>query len=197
MTNTKQAIKFLVIALLLIAPSISFAQYSYSYGNLSGSCSTNISNPNINNSVNWSAYAVGGSGVYTYSWSDIEGFSSMGQYVSKYYTTPGLKTMTLTVISGSQTITRYCSVYVSGTVLNNTVYNPSYTYTPPVYQNPTYPVQNQVLGYNSSNPKLAAVYLSDVPYTGFKDVMVSILFMWAVLTWSIFLAHKFTRETIV
>ena len=196
MTNIKQTTKLLLIALLLIAPSISFAQYSYSYGNLSGSCSTNIGNPNVGNNVNWYAYAVGASGVYTYSWSDTEGFSSVGQYVSKYYTTPGSKNMTLTITSGGQSITRYCSVYVSGTVLNNAVYNPSYPYTAPTYQTPTYPVQNQVLGYNSSNPKLAAVYLSDVPYTGFEDVLKSILFMLAVLTWSIFLAHRFTTESV-
>lgn len=198
MTNTIQTSKFTIATLLLIAgfvvPSISFAQY-YNYGNLSGSCSTNISNPIVGNNVNWSGYAVGGNGVYTYSWSDNEGLNSVGQYVSKYYSTAGQKNVTLTITSNGQSITRYCSVYVLGTTINNPVYNP---YIPPVYNPtvPTAPIQNQVLGSNTQGTTLAAVYLSDVPYTGFEDVFVPILFMLAVLSWSMYLAYRFTKQGI-
>lgn len=201
----KNITKSLLIIAILVAgyatPFVSYAQYYNS--NLSGSCFTNISNPIVGDNVNWSAYAVGGNGLYTYTWTDFQGYNATGQYISRFYTTPGLKNMTLTISSGSQSITRYCSVYMStNTINNNQTYNP---YIPPVYT-PTYntstyqtqnaPIQNQVLGFNSNGTTLAAVYLSDVPYTGFEDVLISILFMFAVLSWSMFLAYRFTKKSI-
>ncbi len=198
MINIKQTAKLLIITSFLMTPFVSFAQFN---SNLSGSCSTNISNPTVGDNVNWSAYAVGGNGFYTYTWTDFQGYNGTGQYISRFYTTPGLKNMTLTISSGSQTITRYCSVYMSAnTINNNQVYNPyippvyAPTYNTPTYQNYNAPVQNQVLGSSASAPTLAAVYLSDVPYTGFEDVLVPLLFMLAVLSWSMFLAYRFTKQ---
>lgn len=164
--------------------------YYGSYGNLSGSCSANVSNgqAQLGTTINWSAYAVGGNGIYTYSWSDNDGYTGIGQYLSRFYTIPGSKNMTLTINSGGQTITRNCYVYVMpSTTVNNT---PTYTYS-----NPTYPIQNQVLAYNDPNPTLASVYLSDVPYTGLKDVLTILSFMSALVLWSAFLSYRFTKES--
>jgi len=158
---------------------------------LSGSCSSNIGNAVVGNTINWTAYATGGNGVYTYSWNDYaDGYSSVGQYLSRYYTSVGQKTMNITITSNGQSITRSCSVYVSANIINP-VYNP--IYTPPVYQNPA-PIQNQVLGTNVNSPTVAAVYLSDVPYTGFEDYLKPLLFTLSLILWSSIMAFKFMKD---
>jgi len=162
--------------------------YNNNYGTLSGSCSANISNPRVGDNINWTAYAVGGNGVYTYSWNDSDGYNAIGQYLSRFYTTIGQKNMTLTITSNGQSITRNCSVYVNANTVNP-VYNPP-------YQNPTYPVQNQVLGTVALTPMVESVYLSDVPYTGFEESFKGFLFALSLVLWSSIMAYKFTKESV-
>ena len=162
------------------------------YPTLGGSCNSNVSSAYIGDNINWSAYAYGGNGVYTYSWSDSEGYNSFGQYFSRYYTTGGIKYMNLTITSGGQSITRNCSVYIMPSIIN-TNYPTNTNY---------YPVQNQVLAYTDTNPDLTAVYLSDVPYTGFEDTAKSVLFIVLLTVWSgllsfFFLRNKKQREVLV
>lgn len=150
------------------------------YPTLGGSCNSNVSNAYVGSSINWSAYAYGGNGVYTYSWSDSDGHSSFGQYFSRYYTSGGMKYMNLTITSGGQSVTRNCSVYIMPNVINNV--------------SPSYPIQNQVLAYTDTNPDLTAVYLSDVPYTGLEDIFKSILFISILLIWSGLLSYMFLKR---
>lgn len=166
-----------------------YANQNYNnYGTLNGSCSANISNPRVGDTINWSAYAAGGNGIYTYSWNDSDGYSAVGQYLSRFYTTIGLKNMTLTISSNGQSIVRNCSVYVNANTVNP-VYNPP-------YQNPTYPVQNQVLGTVALTPMVESVYLSDVPYTGFEESFKAFLFALSLVLWSGIMAYKFTKDNL-
>lgn len=132
----------------------------YDYNYLEGSCSANISNTNVGTIVNWSASASNGNGFYTYSWDGTDGLSSISQYVSKIYSTPGVKTATVTIYSNSQRITRTCSVNI-----------------------------NQVLGYSESKPNLSSIYLSEIPYTGAGDNLKIALFGTALALWSALVAY--------
>ena len=160
--------------------------YPYNYAPINGSCSANVTNAQIGNTINWSGTATGGNGVYVYSWSDSDGYNSGGQYFSRYYTSGGNKYMNLTITSNGQSITRICSVYITP----NIVASSNQTY--PIYS--TYQTQNQVLSYNNTNSNLASVYLSDVPYTGFDDVARIILFISALILWSAMLAYMFLKK---
>ncbi|MFA5652206.1 MAG: hypothetical protein WC933_02475 [Candidatus Paceibacterota bacterium] len=162
---------------IYVSPSQNYYQY---YGNLNGSCSANVSSSQIGNTINWSGYASGGNGVYTYYWNDSDGYSSTGQYLSRYYTSAGNKYMNLTITSNGQSITRTCSVYVAPSAIINSTYY--------------YPTQNQVLAYTDTNVNLDSVYLSDVPATGLEDIIKPILFALVLILWSAFLAFMFLKN---
>jgi hypothetical protein len=116
----------------------------YSYSPLSVSCTgdnnTTYYNNGYNNGYNgyngvtWTAYAQGGNGNYTYSWTGTDGFTGYGQSVYYTYSNPGYKTASVTVYSNGQTVTQTCSAGVN--VGNGGSY--------PVYTN----------GYGSSNQGL-------------------------------------------
>jgi hypothetical protein len=139
--------------------------YNYTYGPLNGSCSAGVSNTEVGGVVTWTASATGGNGFYTYYWTGDEGLSSNGQTTAKTYNTGGTKTANLTIVSNGQTITRSCSVNV-----------------------------NQVLAYTQTNPYVASVYLSDVPYTGAGDTMRVVLFILSLILWSTILAYVLLKK---
>ena len=150
--------------------------YNNYYSPINGSCSANVVNARVGSSINWAATASGGNGVYQYYWNDSES-NSTGQFLSKYYTSAGWKFMNMTITSNGQSLTKQCSIYINpGTAIVNSTY------------------ENQVLSYNDSNTKLVAVYLSDVPYTGFDDVARIILFISALILWSAFLSFIFLKR---
>jgi len=82
--------------------------------NLTGSCSVDDSNIEVDDYVNWSADASGGTGSYTYTWSGTSPLSGRtGRDVNVRYSTTGTKTGKVTIRSGNQSITRSCgTVYV-------------------------------------------------------------------------------------
>ncbi len=80
---------------------------------LNGSCSVNPTSANIGDSVNWSATASGGTGSYTYSWTGTDGLIGNTISIVKTYASAGTKTGTLTITSGSQSITRTCTMIVN------------------------------------------------------------------------------------
>lgn len=139
--------------------------YNYTYGSLNGSCSAGVSNTEVGGVVTWTASATGGNGFYTYYWTGDEGLSSNGQTASKTYNTGGTKTANLTIVSNGQSITRSCSVNV-----------------------------NQVLAYTQTNPYVASVYLSDVPYTGAGDIMKVVLFTLSLILWSTLIAYMLLKK---
>ena len=79
---------------------------------LSGSCSVSPSNPEVGDTVSWSASVSGGTGNFSYNWSGTDNLSGTSQTVSKNYNSQGLKNSSVTITSGTQSITRNCSVFV-------------------------------------------------------------------------------------
>jgi hypothetical protein len=106
---------------------------------LNGSCTISPSTTYINQDVTFSASASGGNGNYTYSWTGDNGIYSSSQSFTGRFSYVGVKNATVTIRSGSESITRTCSV----TVQDNTYY-------PPVYP----PVNN---AYCVANPTVAGV----------------------------------------
>lgn len=77
------------------------------------SCSVSSAYAAVGSSVTWSAYATGGNGYYTYSWSGSDGFYANGQYAYFSYQYPGYKTASVTVYSNGQSYTQQCSSSVN------------------------------------------------------------------------------------
>lgn len=84
---------------------------------LLGSCYPDRETVGINEDVNWTAVASGGTGSYTYSWRDDEGEIGTGSRVSTSYYLTGRKDVIVSITSGSYTIQRLCHV----NVVTNTV----------------------------------------------------------------------------
>lgn len=76
---------------------------------LTGSCSVSPTTATTGTNVTWSATASGGNGTYAYSWSGTDSLSGSSASVSKSYSAAGAKTGSVTLTSGSQTITQSCS----------------------------------------------------------------------------------------
>lgn len=110
---------------------------------LSVSCYASPTNTQVGNRVNWYVDVDGGDGDYDYDWSGTDGLNSSSRSPYMTYNTPGSKRATITVTDGDgneETATCYTNV--------NSVLAYTQTYQPPV---------------------ASAVYLSQVPYTGFAD----------------------------
>lgn len=81
--------------------------------NLSVYCQASPNNIDINNSINWTATATGGTGSYTYTWSgDVTG---SGRTISKRYLDIGVKSSTVSVTSGSLRASASCMAMVNET----------------------------------------------------------------------------------
>ena len=93
---------------------------------LDASCTISPNNININDTVTISGNATGGSGSYSYIWSGSDGISGSSQVITGRFTSYGSKVVSLTVTSGSQTITRSCNAYVNQNYNYN--YNQNYNY---------------------------------------------------------------------
>ncbi len=87
------------------------------YQQLAVSCYPDPSSIRVGNYVTWRAMATGGSHQYTYVWNG-EGISSnsyTGNSITTYYNIPGQKTVTVTVESAGNRITKVCGpVFVMG-----------------------------------------------------------------------------------
>ena len=118
------------------------------YSPLSVTCNAGNSFTSGNNSaVTWTAYASGGNGGYSYSWTGTDGLSGSGQSVYYTYTNPGMKYAYVTAYSNGQSVTQACASGVNILGYGNgygygTSYNTSY--------NTTYGTTYQPVAYNSS-----------------------------------------------
>jgi len=111
--------------------------YSYTQP-LNVTCNASAISGSQGNSITWSAQVTGGTGYNTYSWSGTDSLSGYAQSLSKTYWMGGIKTASVTVTSGTQSVTRVCSNTVSITVTPITVptttggdYPPTTTYVAP------------------------------------------------------------------
>jgi len=89
--------------------------------NLLASCSATPSSVSVGGSIAWNATASGGSGSYTYSWTGTDSLSGSDSSISKTYTTAGSKLATITVVSGTETVTANCSATVTESPANLSV----------------------------------------------------------------------------
>lgn len=79
---------------------------------LGGYCVINPTTASVNQDLNFMAYPTGGNGVYSYSWAGSDGLSSNAQNFTGRFGTAGYKTAYVTIRSGSQIITKSCSVNI-------------------------------------------------------------------------------------
>jgi hypothetical protein len=123
----------------------------YNQGALQVSCYPLGLSVRTGDSVTWTASAYGGNGSYNYAWTGTDGLSGYGSSVYKNYYSSGIKSASVTVISGGQSVTKNCDGTVS--VYGDTTYNyPTY----PTY--PTYPVY----------PTYSPLYVSCSPSTAYN-----------------------------
>jgi hypothetical protein len=85
---------------------------SYTWTNINANCYTNTQTAYQGNPITWYASVSGGNGYFTYYWAGSDGMFSTDSSVTRTYYTPGLKTATVNITSGGQTVTKQCSVYV-------------------------------------------------------------------------------------
>lgn len=107
--------------------------YYPTYPAITVSCSPNRTSINTGDYVTWSAYASGGNGLYSYSWSGTDSLYGSNSSISKNYYSLGMKYASVTVYSNGQSVTQNCG--------NINVYQPTYSYSSPVYYYNT-PYQN-------------------------------------------------------
>ena len=79
------------------------------------SCFASSSSPLINQTVTWRANVSGGNGSYSYSWTgnDLFPIGVTTNPATASYQTAGQKSASVTVVSGRQTITANCTVYIT------------------------------------------------------------------------------------
>jgi hypothetical protein len=76
---------------------------------LSVYCSVNTTFVQAGGTATWTAYASGGNGRYSYSWSGTDSLYGSGQNIYNRYYNTGTKYGTVTVYSDGQSITRSCN----------------------------------------------------------------------------------------
>jgi hypothetical protein len=101
-------------------PSGNAVVYNPAHQVLDGYCSIVPSNPTVDQVVTATAYATGGVGSYTYTWGgDI--YSASGASTSFTSHTTGTKSITVTIRSDQEVITKTCNVTFQNTNQNNNI----------------------------------------------------------------------------
>jgi hypothetical protein len=91
------------------------------YPSLYVSCSPSSTNVKTGENVSWTANVSGGNGFYSYNWYGTDNLYGSSQTVYRSYYNTGYKTASVTVTSGTQTITAQCNNSVN--VYDNYYYN--------------------------------------------------------------------------
>ncbi len=100
------------------------------YQSLGVSCNANSIAGVTGVPITWSAYPVGGNGIYTYSWTGTDNLYGSGSSIYTTYSNPGQKYASVTIYSNGQSITQSC-----GTGINIIYGNTYYQEQPIIYQN--------------------------------------------------------------
>lgn len=86
----------------------------------SGTCTANVSNPAIGDTVTWTVHAAGGNGFYGYVWTGTDGLSGTNfTNLTKSYSTSGTKIANVRITSNNQSVNVQCSVVVQAAPVNN------------------------------------------------------------------------------
>ena len=159
---------------------------------LAASCSVNVSSGKINVPVLFTSAVSGGNGSYSYSWSGTDGLTGSGSVVNQTYASFGTKNASVTVTSGSETITSgLCTINIipdGGCVgsCGGGFEQPTVV----LYQRAGTSSLASVV-YVASQPyvaKVAGISLTQVPYTGVTGTVAVIIFILALVIWSMFVA---------
>lgn len=129
-------------------------------GQFTLSCDVAPTLAGINETVNWKALPSGGTGTYSYSWTGSDGLSGSSANVSKAYQSEGQKSGTVTVTSGTETLSRTCVARVEVRTTGCTQNCGGGGLNPP---NVNLISQTKVVDQPLAS---GFVYLSQVPYTG-------------------------------
>lgn len=100
----------------------------YNGGSLGVSCYPYPSTANVDDTVIWRASPYGGNGNYHISWSGSNGLSGNGTNITKRYSSEGTKNASVTVTSGSRTVSRNCSPSVRVDDYDDNDYDDDYDY---------------------------------------------------------------------
>lgn len=160
---------------------------------LTASCVVSVGANKINIPVTYSSVVSGGTGSYSYSWSGTDGLSGTSDSVTTSYLNNGTKTATVTVTSGSETITsNLCSVNIIPDTITGCTFGCG------GFEQPTVVLYKEAgsstlasfvyLAQQSFTPKVAGVYLSSIPYTGITGTVAVVVFLVGVIIWSLFVA---------
>lgn len=171
-------------------------------GGFDGVCSVSPSTVSVGDTVHWGASGSGGTGTYTYSWSGTDGLSGATDALAKIYSSPGIKSGTVEITSGSNAVTKTCSVTVNplpncssgcggGFNQPNVVLFKKAT-TSPFASASLYLGQ---IPYSPATTSKSAVYLSQIPYTGVvADNVKSFVYIILLLALSGFVTYYISRR---
>lgn len=77
-------------------------------------CTATPSATSVGQSLMWRAIINGGNnGNYSYSWSGTDGLAGTSRQITGSYATPGIKSATVTVISGTQSVSATCNTTIT------------------------------------------------------------------------------------
>ena len=101
---------------------------NYNNSPLGVSCYSTPTSASVGDTIIWRASPYGGNGNYHVTWSGTNGLSGNGTSVSKRYNSDGTKNASVTVTSGSRTISRNCNNSVDIYDYDDDNYNDDYDY---------------------------------------------------------------------
>ena len=84
----------------------------YTWTNINANCFANPQSSYQGSPVTWNVSATGGNGYFTYSWVGSDNMYANEASVNKTYFSSGVKTATVTVTSGGNSVTKQCSVNI-------------------------------------------------------------------------------------
>lgn len=142
-------------------------------GNIYATCRADVNSATTGQNVIWNVQAYGGTGIYFYSWNGADGLYGNGPSISKQYYSPGSKYAQVTVTSGGQSTTATCNPVFISSVLG---YSSNVTVSTQPYKAP------------------AAVYLSQVPYTGIGFGWKLAIFFGLIILWSSYISYRMIKR---
>ena len=76
---------------------------------ITATCFSQPISATVGTTVQWSSSVYGGNGTYNITWVGDEGLTGYGPSITKTYMSPGSKTASIRVVSGSQSVSMNCS----------------------------------------------------------------------------------------
>lgn len=105
--------------------------YNYNYNNtpILATCTVNSTFAPVGTRVTWTVNVSGGNGSYYYTWGGTDNLTGYSRLNEVIYNAPGTKTAYVTVRSGNQSVTQYCtnSIIIGAPIAGYNTYVPAYT----------------------------------------------------------------------